>query len=65
MRIVDLSHAYADDMPLYPGLLSPSFHDFAVVERDGCAMSEDHLLNHIDTRAWRRSCRWWRSSCAA
>jgi arylformamidase len=49
VRIVDLSHAYADDMPLYPGLPSPSFHDFAEVERDGYAMSEYHLLNHIGT----------------
>jgi kynurenine formamidase len=49
VRIVDLSHDYADDMPLYPGLPSPSFHDFAEVERDGYAMSEYHLLNHIGT----------------
>lgn len=49
MRIVDLSHEYADDMPLYPGLPSPSFHDFAEVERDGYAMSQYTLLNHIGT----------------
>jgi arylformamidase len=49
VQIVDLSHEYADDMPLYPGLRSPSFHDFARVERDGYAMSEYHLLNHIGT----------------
>ena len=49
MRIVDLSHHYADDMPLYPGLPSPSFRDFAQVELDGYAMSEYHLLNHIGT----------------
>jgi kynurenine formamidase len=49
VRIVDLSNTYADDMPLYPGLPSPSFHDFAQVERDGYAMSEYHLLNHIGT----------------
>jgi kynurenine formamidase len=49
VRIVDLSHHYADDMPLYPGLPSPSFHDFAKLERDGYAMSEYHLLNHIGT----------------
>lgn len=49
MRIVDLSHHYADDMPLYPGLPSPSFHDFAKVEHDGYAMSEYRLLNHIGT----------------
>lgn len=49
MRIVDLSHAYADDMPLYPGLAAPSFRDIARVERDGYAMSEYTLLNHIGT----------------
>jgi arylformamidase len=49
VRIVDLSNTYAEDMPLYPGLPSPSFHDFAQVERDGYAMSEYHLLNHIGT----------------
>jgi arylformamidase len=47
--IVDLSHEYANDMPLYPGLPSPSFHDFAEVARDGYAMSEYRLLNHIGT----------------
>ncbi len=49
MRIVDLSHHYADDMPLYPGLPSPSFTDIARVEADGYAMSEYHLVNHIGT----------------
>jgi kynurenine formamidase len=49
VRIVDLSHAYADDMPLYPGLPAPSFRDIARVERDGYAMSEYQLLNHIGT----------------
>src|SRR5512133_1379792 len=36
-------------MPIYPGLPSPSFHDFAEVARDGYAMSEYRLLNHIGT----------------
>jgi kynurenine formamidase len=49
VTIVDLSHAYAEDMPVYPGLPSPSFHDFAEVARDGYAMSEYRLLNHIGT----------------
>jgi len=49
VRIVDLSHSYADDMPLYPGLPSPSFRDIARVEDDGYAMSEYTLLNHIGT----------------
>ena len=49
MRIIDLTHDYADGMPLFPGLPSPSFHDIARVEQDGYAMSEYHLLNHIGT----------------
>lgn len=49
MRIVDLSHEYADDMPLYPGQATPSFLDIARVEQDGYAMSEYRLLNHIGT----------------
>jgi kynurenine formamidase len=49
VRIVDLSHAYADDMPLYPGLPAPSFRDIARVEHDGYAMSEYTMLNHIGT----------------
>lgn len=49
VRIVDLSHAYEDEMPLYPGLPTPSFRDIARVERDGYAMSDYHLLNHIGT----------------
>lgn len=49
MRVVDLTHPYANDMPLYPGLPTPSFEDIAQVERDGYAMSEYLLLNHIGT----------------
>ena len=49
MRVVDLTHPYANDMPLYPGLPTPSFQDIAQVERDGYAMSEYLLLNHIGT----------------
>ncbi len=36
-------------MPLYPGRPTPSFQDIARVERDGYAMSEYLLLNHIGT----------------
>jgi kynurenine formamidase len=46
---VDLSHEYSNEMPLYPGLPTPAFRDIALVERDGYAMSEYHLLNHIGT----------------
>jgi kynurenine formamidase len=36
-------------MAVSPGLADPSFTDIAVVERDGYAMSEYHLLNHMGT----------------
>jgi kynurenine formamidase len=49
MRIVDLSHHYDDEMPIFPGLPQPSFKPIAQVERDGYAMSEYHLINHIGT----------------
>jgi kynurenine formamidase len=49
VRVVDLTHAYSDDMPVYPGLPRPSFAPIARVEADGYAMSEYHLLNHIGT----------------
>ena len=32
MRIVDLSHHYADDMPVFPGLPKPWFSTIARVE---------------------------------
>jgi len=47
--VLDLTHHLANGMPLFPGLPTPSFDDVAVVERDGYAMSEYHLLNHIGT----------------
>ena len=49
MRIVDLTHELADDMPIFPGLPRPTFRPIAAVEQDGYAMSEYHLLNHIGT----------------
>jgi kynurenine formamidase len=49
MRIVDLTQHLANGMPLFPGLPAPSFEDIAEVERDGYAMSEYHLRNHIGT----------------
>lgn len=49
MRIVDLTQHLDDDMARYPGIPSPSFRDIADVPRDGYAMSEYHLVNHIGT----------------
>ncbi len=49
VQVVDLTHELADDMAIFPGLARPVFRDIAVVERDGYAMSEYRLLNHIGT----------------
>ncbi|HZD86500.1 MAG TPA: cyclase family protein [Gaiellaceae bacterium] len=49
MRVVDLTHHLENGMPLYPGIPEPSFDDIAAVERDGYAMSEYRLRNHIGT----------------
>ncbi len=47
--IVDLTQHLEDEMPVFPGLASPSFRDIARVADDGYAMSEYHLINHIGT----------------
>ncbi|HEX3689519.1 MAG TPA: cyclase family protein [Solirubrobacteraceae bacterium] len=49
MQIVDLTHPFADGMPVFPGLPEPSFRPIASVPEDGYAMTELHLLNHIGT----------------
>jgi arylformamidase len=49
VRIIDLTHYLSNDMPIYPGLARPTFHDFARFEVDGYGMSEYHLINHIGT----------------
>jgi arylformamidase len=49
VRVVDLSHHYDEEMAVFPGLPRPSFRPVAEVERDGYAMTEYHLLNHIGT----------------
>jgi arylformamidase len=49
MRVIDLTHPFANGMPVYPGLADPSFRSIARVEEDGFAMTELHLLNHVGT----------------
>ena len=49
MPVVDLTQHLENGMAVSPGLTDPSFTDIAVVERDGYAMSEYHLLNHMGT----------------
>jgi kynurenine formamidase len=49
VRVVDLTHPFRNGMPVFPGLPDPSFRAIARVERDGYAMTELHLVNHIGT----------------
>ena len=49
VQVVDLTHPFADGMPVFPGLPEPSFRAIARVEDDGYAMTELHMLNHIGT----------------
>jgi len=49
VRVVDLTHAFRNGMPVFPGLPSPSFEPIAKVEEDGYAMTSYSMLNHIGT----------------
>jgi kynurenine formamidase len=49
VRVVDLTHAYDNGMPVFPGLPDPSFEHIAQVEQDGYAMTRYSMLNHIGT----------------
>ena len=49
MRVVDLTHAFDNGMPVFPGLPDPTFEPIAKVEDDGYAMTRYAMLNHIGT----------------
>jgi kynurenine formamidase len=49
VRAVDLTHAFANGMPVFPGLPDPAFDPIATVEADGYAMTSYRMLNHIGT----------------
>ncbi len=49
MRAVDLTHAFDNGMPVFPGLPDPSFEHIAQVEQDGYAMTRYSMLNHVGT----------------
>ena len=49
MRAVDLTHAFVNGMPVFPGLPDPAFEPIANVEEDGYAMTSYRMLNHIGT----------------
>jgi arylformamidase len=49
VRVVDLTHTFANGMPVFPGLPAPAFEPIANVETDGYAMTSYRMLNHIGT----------------
>ena len=49
VRVVDLTHAFRNGMPVFPGLPEPAFEPIAKVEEDGYAMTRYSLLNHVGT----------------
>jgi kynurenine formamidase len=49
VRALDLTHAFDNGMPVFPGLPEPSFEHIAQVEQDGYAMTRYSMLNHIGT----------------
>lgn len=49
MRIIDLTQAMANGMPVMEGIEPPEFRELAVVETDGYAMSRYSFVNHTGT----------------
>jgi len=49
VRVLDLTHAFDNGMPVFPGLPDPAFEPIAKVEEDGYAMTRYAMLNHIGT----------------
>jgi kynurenine formamidase len=49
VRVIDLTHAFRNGMPVFPGLPAPAFEPIARVEDDGYAMTSYSMLNHIGT----------------
>jgi len=49
VRVLDLTHAFDNGMPVFPGLPDPTFEPIAKVEDDGYAMTRYAMLNHIGT----------------
>jgi kynurenine formamidase len=49
VRAVDLTHAFVNGMPVFPGLPDPAFEPIANVVEDGYAMTSYRMLNHIGT----------------
>jgi len=49
VKIVDLTHAMTNGMPVMAGITPPEFRDLADVATDGYAMSQYTFINHTGT----------------
>jgi arylformamidase len=49
VKIIDLTQAMANGMPVMAGIAAPQFHDLADVATDGYAMSQYTFINHTGT----------------
>src|SRR5882672_4401420 len=49
MKIIDLTQAMANGMPVMEGIEPPEFRDLADVATDGYAMSQYTFVNHTGT----------------
>jgi arylformamidase len=49
VKIIDLTQAMANGMPVMTGIMPPQFHDLASVATDGYAMSQYTFINHTGT----------------
>jgi len=49
VRIIDLTHAMTNGMPVMAGITPPEFRDLADVATDGYAMSQYTFINHTGT----------------
>jgi len=49
MRVIDLSHAISEDMPVYPGTEGPRIQSATTIERDGFAERLITMYSHTGT----------------
>lgn len=49
MKVVDLTHTVAPDMPVYPGTQPPSFEPANTYERDGFKETSFSMFTHTGT----------------
>jgi arylformamidase len=49
VKVIDLTQAMANGMPVMEGIMPPEFRDLADVATDGYAMSRYTFINHTGT----------------